>query len=68
VGPVVQLGDDLETVFQRRMMKRHQSWPVRERMPGSKSMESINGGDRLGQILAGENSVCPLFSLHLDHT
>ncbi len=33
VRPVIQLGDDLETIFQRRMMKCHQSLPVPERMP-----------------------------------
>gem|GEM_PF-2209449 len=31
-------------------------------------MASINGGDRLCQNLAGENSVCTLFSLHIGHT
>ena len=68
VGPVVQLGDDLETVFQRHMMKRHQSWPVRKRMPGSKSNASAAAGDRLRQVLANENSVWPRFCSHVGHT
>src|SRR5208283_4868441 len=68
VGLVVQLGDDLETVIQRCMMKPHQFWPVRERMPGSRTMASINGGDRMGQASAGENSFWQLFSSHFGQT
>ena len=37
-------------------------------MPESKSTASKNGGDRLCQNLAGENSVCTLFRLHIGHT